>query len=45
MYESEINIIRYSNSGSFPIIPKSKDTSYVRPTITVKPNVMAIVSN
>lgn len=44
-YEKEIKTIKYSNSGSELITPKSKETSYVRPTTTANPNVMAIASN
>ena len=37
--------VKYSNSGSESITPKSKETSYVRPTTTANPNVRAIASN
>ena len=45
MYEKQIKYIKYSNSGSELITPKSKETSYIRPTTTANPNVIAIASN
>tara|TARA_B100000787_G_scaffold167814_1_gene155274 strand:+ start:1190 stop:1342 length:153 start_codon:yes stop_codon:yes gene_type:complete len=45
IYERHIKNIKYSNSGSDLITPKSKEFSYIIPTTIVNPNVMAIDSN